>query len=281
MPTPPTKQRPRAAAPRQLPSETRINSDENGDRQVKSAERVRDLGEVFTPAAAISEMLDLLPADIWEPHPSPTFLEPSCGDGNFLVGILAYKLRRISERIDEGDLPAGADPEALGFHVLEALASIYAVDISADNVIGGSPGHEIGARDRMFSSMTAWYERQTGGALDGHNEIAESARWIVNRNIQVGNMLPFDAYGRPSGRERIPLIEYSWEPGSRSVTVATTTLGGALSAHAVSSTTVLSLFDQYEEPSVVWSGPVSELRSAPIPEPAVAIDLSNSGNTRR
>ena len=65
------------------------------ERLVKSAARVRDLGEVFTPAETVQSMLDLLPVDIWASHPSPTFLEPACGDGNFLVAILDRKLDRI------------------------------------------------------------------------------------------------------------------------------------------------------------------------------------------
>lgn len=57
------------------------------ERLVKSAERVRDLAEVFTPAETVDAMLDLLPSAVWSVHPSATFLEPACGDGNFLVAI--------------------------------------------------------------------------------------------------------------------------------------------------------------------------------------------------
>ncbi len=73
------------------------------ERLVKSTERVRDLGEVFTPAGTVQAMLDLLPTDMWEPHPSPTFLEPACGDGNFLVAILARKLKSITIAADAGE----------------------------------------------------------------------------------------------------------------------------------------------------------------------------------
>ena len=69
---------------------------------------------------------------IWVPHPSPTFLEPSCGDGNFLVAILARKLDSVAEAFDAGTLPVGIHSDALVFHGLEAIASIYAVDISVD-----------------------------------------------------------------------------------------------------------------------------------------------------
>lgn len=91
------------------------------ERLVKSVERVRDLGEVFTPASTVKAMLDLLPASMWVPHPSPTFLEPSCGDGNFLVAILVRKLDAVATAHRAGGLPAGADTDALVFHALEAV----------------------------------------------------------------------------------------------------------------------------------------------------------------
>lgn len=79
----------------------------------KSKERVKELGEVFTPATLVSEMLDKLPPECWLPE--KTFLEPSCGTGNFLVQILQRKL-------DAGHPP------------LVALSTIYGVDIMQDNI---------------------------------------------------------------------------------------------------------------------------------------------------
>ena len=60
------------------------------------------------------------------------------------MAILDRKLKRVALEYAQGMLPAGDTPEAAQFHALEALASIYAVDISIDNVLGGTPGHEIG-----------------------------------------------------------------------------------------------------------------------------------------
>ena len=55
---------------------------------MRSSERARDLGEVFTPEKTVHEMLDLL-QDI---NYSSKFLEPGCGSGNFLVEILSRKM---------------------------------------------------------------------------------------------------------------------------------------------------------------------------------------------
>lgn len=223
------------------------------ERLVKSSERVRDLGEVFTPAATVQEMLDLLPKKIWAIHPSTTFLEPACGDGNFLVEILERKLDRIADDFEKGILPAGDSVEAAQFHALEALASIYAVDISSDNVVGGTPGHEIGARCRLAIQFREWVELELGKALNDRSLALKAARWIVEHNLIVGNMLARDAFGKSTGREDIPLIEYHWEPATQSVSLKKTTMGNVIAAEEAETGEMLSLFP-VEEPVQFWRG---------------------------
>lgn len=84
---------------------------------VKSCERVRDLGEVFTPARIVKSMCNLIPKNIWN-QVDATFLEPSCGTGNFLAEILQRKLKKTKSIQDK----------------IIALQSIYGVDIMQDNV---------------------------------------------------------------------------------------------------------------------------------------------------
>ena len=95
--------------------------------QIKSRDRVRDLAEVYTHTREVDAMLALVPSmfrDI-----DSRFLEPACGHGNFLVAILSRKLRLITEK------KHGGTPHWYEFAVLRAVASIYAVDISEDNVL--------------------------------------------------------------------------------------------------------------------------------------------------
>lgn len=236
------------------------------ERLIKSVDRVRDLAEVFTPASTVQQMLNLLPPQMWVTHPSPTFLEPACGDGNFLVGILYRKLDRVADEYGAGTLAAGGDDAAVVFHALEALASIYAVDISPDNVIGGTPGHEVGARGRLLlllaNRLAGILQRPVDGA------VMHAACWIVERNIQVGNMLPSGADGTPSRRDALPLREYAWQPETRTVTVRRTTLGAVLRAE---STGAMTLFDS-PEPAIEWQGPVGDLgqKTEAVPHQEVA-----------
>lgn len=250
------------------------------ERLVKSVERVRDLGEVFTPAATVQDMLDLLPAEMWAPHPSPTFLEPSCGDGNFIVAVLGRKLDAVAEAYGAGNLPAGTDTDALAFHALEALSSIHAVDISVDNIIGGTPGHEVGARERLMTVFADWYEDTTASMLNSRSTVRAVAQWIIDRNVIVGNMLATNADGTPSGRDNMPLVEYDWKPTTRTVAVTATMFGAVMSAGVADTTGVLSLFDMVT-PDVTWEGAALDLRKAQIAEPPLPDIEARNSATRR
>lgn len=86
-------------------------------KQIKSKERVSKFAEVFTAEREVKAMCDLIPTEIWE-NIGSTFLEPACGNGNFLAEILERKLSRC-ENVEQG---------------LTALKSIYGIDIQQDNV---------------------------------------------------------------------------------------------------------------------------------------------------
>jgi type I restriction-modification system DNA methylase subunit len=76
--------------------------------------RVKATGEIFTPTPLVQEILDQLPPEVFT-DPTKTFLDPSCGDGQFLSEVLIRKLE------------AGQDFET-------ALSTIYGVDLMQDNV---------------------------------------------------------------------------------------------------------------------------------------------------
>ena len=69
------------------------------EKLIKSKKRVKDFAEVYTPQFIVKDMCDLIPSEIWENIES-TFLEPACGNGNFLVEIYARKLERCKDEND-------------------------------------------------------------------------------------------------------------------------------------------------------------------------------------
>jgi len=73
----------------------------------------KKFGEVLTPGPLVCEILDKLPRKVWKKR--KTFLDNSCGNGNFLVEVLRYKI-------------------AHGHKPRKCLSTIYGVDIAEDNV---------------------------------------------------------------------------------------------------------------------------------------------------
>ena len=247
------------------------------ERLIKSSSRVRDLGEVFTPSSTVRGMLDQLPEEIWVPHPSPTFFEPCCGDGNFLVAIFDRKARVIADALRSCRLPAGDDRGAFLFHLLEALSSIYGVDISADNV-DGSHEHPLGARERMVLHFQRAVRRTLGRRLPETDGTLLAARWIVWRNVQVGNLLPAAA-GSPARPEQpdVPFLDYSWVAEEREVTVRSTVLAHVVAAAESEAGMTLSLFPAPES-VFVWRGKATQIHEAPVPVPAAKIDSARNGH---
>ena len=61
---------------------------EQAREQVKSKERVANFGEVFTAEREVNAMLDLVKQET--ERIDSRFLEPACGDGNFLAEIVEF-----------------------------------------------------------------------------------------------------------------------------------------------------------------------------------------------
>ncbi len=96
-------------------------SNEN-TKQIKSRQRVADHGEVFTNPREVNAMLDLVRDESF--RLDSRFLEPACGDGNFLIEILRRKLSLLQ------DLKSQTEWE---FQSLIAVGSCYGIDILPDN----------------------------------------------------------------------------------------------------------------------------------------------------
>lgn len=104
---------------------------------VLNKQKVKEFGEVFTPDSIVCDMLELVNNELkdksYDEYISTTYLEPSCGDGQFLIRILAQKMERI---------PKDATVEEKKLLLVKALCSIYGVDIQEE--------HVYSARKRML-----------------------------------------------------------------------------------------------------------------------------------
>ena len=99
---------------------------EGKSKQVKSRQRVMDHGEVYTAEREVNAMLDLVKQET--ERIDSTFLEPACGNGNFLAEILKRKLAVVTGKYKRfiGDWEK--------YSVL-AIMSIYGVDIIERSIL--------------------------------------------------------------------------------------------------------------------------------------------------
>jgi type I restriction-modification system DNA methylase subunit len=72
------------------------------NEQVKSKKRVADHGEVFTNEREVKAMLDLVKHET--ERIDSRFLEPACGNGNFLAEALQRKLHVVDQRYSKSQI---------------------------------------------------------------------------------------------------------------------------------------------------------------------------------
>ena len=134
----------------------KVSRCQNGEKLIKSRERVNKFAEVYTPMRIVRDMCDMMP-DAWDDI-GKTFLEPACGNGNFLAEIFERKLK-LCKGVSDG---------------LLALRCIYGIDIQPDNVEE--------SRQRLFDMFVAAFP--SASLRD-----VLAAEMILERNIICGDSL--------------------------------------------------------------------------------------------
>ena len=159
--------------------------------QIKSKERVSERGEVFTAEREVNAMLDLVANECL--RPDSRFLEPACGDGNFLSAILKRKLAELRRKYKKSN----RDYEK---QAIVAIGSLYGVDIMNDNVLA--------CRERLFSIWDEEYTAHCKG--DASDEAREAARFIISRNIINGNALTLMCVDNEGKDTEAPIVFSEW-----------------------------------------------------------------------
>ena len=159
--------------------------------QIKSKERVSQRGEVFTAEREVNAMLDLVANECL--RPDSRFLEPACGDGNFLSAILKRKLSELRRKYKKSP----RDYEKLS---IVAIGSLYGVDIMNDNVEA--------CRERLFSIWDDEYTVHCKGETS--DEAREAAKFIIHRNIINGNALTLMCVDTNGNDTQTPIVFSEW-----------------------------------------------------------------------
>ena len=167
---------------------TKSNSSKT-NQQIKSRDRVRDVAEVYTNKREVSNMLDLIKVASY--NSKTTFLEPACGNGNFLVEILDRKLFGLQSSLKSGRFPT---QEKLEFEILNTVRTLYGIDIMTDNVVE--------TRERLTYRIKEFLSNNYGSRKISQ-EFWQGLNWILTQNIVVGdslnnaNNIVFWEYGTP------------------------------------------------------------------------------------
>lgn len=140
------------------------------EKQVRSRQRVADHGEVFTAQREVKAMCDLVDSECQRIE--SRFLEPACGNGNFLAEVLERKLAVVKSRY-------GKHPADYERHSVVAVMSLYGVELLPDNAAE--------CRERLFA---IWGKAYKAAVKKQVSELCrEAVRYILEKNILCGDAL--------------------------------------------------------------------------------------------
>jgi hypothetical protein len=92
-----------------------------------SKQAIKQRGEVFTPTPLVNEMLGKIPPELFT-NPEKTFLDNSCGNGQFLSAVLEIKMKN-------------------GISHNQALSTIYGVELDDTNAKECRERLSLGSKD--------------------------------------------------------------------------------------------------------------------------------------
>ena len=138
-------------------------------QQVKTKQRTRDHGEVFTNDREVNAMLDLVKDE--SERVDSRFLEPACGTGNFLAKILERKLIMV-------DRLAKKNQTNYERYTILAISSIYGIELLEDNLIE--------CRKRLYDILMKNYKSKYSKTQE---DFFNTIEYLLRTNIIHGDAL--------------------------------------------------------------------------------------------
>ena len=163
------------------------------EKHVISKQRVLDHGEVYTREREVNAMLDLVKQET--ERIDSRFLEPACGNGNFLAVILERKLEVVAKRYGKSQLEYERN-------AILAVSSIYGIDVLENNVEQ--------CRERLFDIFDAAHKTIFKKTVK--DKCREAVRFLLEQNIIWGDALTLKTVGQSP--EYIVFPEWSPVNGS-------------------------------------------------------------------
>ena len=136
----------------------------NKEQQIKDKSRVSNFGEVLTSKREVLDMLNLVNTET--SRLDSRFLEPACGDGNFLTEVLNFKLDILEKNYSKNQY------EFEKFSI-QIFTSIYGIDILEDNIIS--------ARERLFNQYFDLYNMKFKSNIN--QKLLDCIKYILKLNL--------------------------------------------------------------------------------------------------
>lgn len=153
------------------------------EQLIKSDERVKSLGEVFTPKEIVDFMIDQPEIAEKARDITATFLEPAAGEGAFLVELLKRKIKAAAAQSENAKM--------FGEKSLIALSSLYGIELMEDNV-------EMLVMNLYYTFCELYHEGLAAYNKPLDKNVLKSAKTIIQANMVQGDALKkTDASGKP------------------------------------------------------------------------------------
>lgn len=138
--------------------------------QIKSKKRVYDFGEVYTNEKEVNAMLDLVKVESCRIESN--FLEPACGNGNFIIKILERKMKTVKRKYKK----VQSEYEK---YLFVAVSSIYGIDIQSDNIVE--------CIDRLYFYIEKEYKKLY--KEEASETFLKSIKYVLSTNLICGDGL--------------------------------------------------------------------------------------------
>ena len=136
----------------------------NKEQQIKDKSRVSNFGEVLTSKREVLDMLNLVNTET--SRLDSRFLEPACGDGNFLTEVLNFKLNILEKNYSKNQY------EFEKFSI-QIFTSIYGIDILEDNIVS--------ARERLLNQYLVLYNKKFKSSIN--QKLLDCIKYILELNL--------------------------------------------------------------------------------------------------
>ncbi len=213
---------------------------------MQSRQRIIDHGEVFTPPALVNDMLNLVAHEC--ERIDSRFLEPACGDGNFLAEVLRRKLLAV-------DKNNARNRDTWERDAILAICSLYGIDLLADNIAA--------CRERLLNVFSAAHAARFKAPPP--EEAARAAGYILNKNIVQGDALTLRA------ADGQPIVFSEWSPVNGTMLKRRDFVYGHLLDHAHMANTALfnDLGEDVFVPKPVGERPPCHYLKVPDADPRI------------